>query len=73
MTGLKPRVFKPNPKANEIYKQLYPLYRKVHDAFGTTEWNGNLSDVMKQLIEIRSRVRKRGITVAGTVCLSVHL
>jgi L-ribulokinase len=58
MTGLKPRMFKPNPKAHEIYKELYKLYRKVHDAFGTTDWNGNLFDVMKGLIEIRSRVRK---------------
>jgi L-ribulokinase len=58
MTGLKPRVFKPNPKAHEIYKQLYTLYRKLHDAFGTTGWSGNLSDVMKTLIEIRGRVRK---------------
>ncbi len=58
MTGLKPRVFKPNPKAHAAYQQLYPLYRKLHDAFGTTEWTGNLADVMKKLIEIRSEVRK---------------
>jgi L-ribulokinase len=57
MTGLKPRVFKPNPKAHAVYQQLYPLYRKLHDALGTAEWTGNLSDVMKKLIEIRSRVR----------------
>jgi len=57
MTGLKPKDFKPNPKAHEVYRQLYPLYRKLHDAFGTAEWNGNLSGVMKQLIEIRGRVR----------------
>ncbi len=58
MTGLKPRVFKPNPKAHAVYRELYPLYRKCHDAFGTKDWNGNLYDVMKRLIEIRSRVRK---------------
>jgi len=58
MTGLKPRVFSPNPKAHETYQQLYALYRKLHDAFGTTEWQGNLYDVMKQLIEVRNRVRK---------------
>ena len=57
MTGLKPRVFTPNPKAHAIYKELYSLYRKLHDAFGTTEWNGNLYDVMKRLIEIRNRSR----------------
>ncbi len=58
MTGLKPRVFKPNPKAHETYKELYTLYRKLHDAFGTIEWTGNLHDVMKQLLDIRGRVRK---------------
>ena len=58
MTGLKPRAFPPNPQAHEVYKRLYPLYRKLHDAFGTADWNGNLFDVMKQLIEIRGRVRK---------------
>jgi L-ribulokinase len=58
MTGLKPKIYQPNVRAHEIYKKLYPLYRTLHDAFGTKEWNGNLFDVMKQLIEIRSRVRK---------------
>jgi len=58
MTGLKPKVYRPNPKAHEIYRELYPLYRTLHDAFGTREWSGNLFDVMKQLIEIRGKVRK---------------
>jgi len=58
MTGLKPRVFKPDSKAHATYKELYVLYRKLHDAFGTNGWKGNLFDVMKQLIEIRGRVRK---------------
>jgi len=57
MTGLKPRVFKPDPKAHEIYKELYSLYRKLHDSFGLSEGNGKLYDVMKRLIEIRNRVR----------------
>jgi L-ribulokinase len=57
MTGLKPTVFKPNAKNHATYKQLYALYKQMHDAFGTTTWNGNLHGVMKQLIEIRSRIR----------------
>lgn len=57
MTGLKPTVFKPNAKAHAVYKQLYVLYRKLHDAFGTRDWNGSLYDVMKQLIDIRNRAR----------------
>ncbi|NGO40359.1 ribulokinase [Limisphaera ngatamarikiensis] len=60
MTGLKPRVFQPNPAAHEVYRQLYPLYRTLHDAFGTREWTGNLYDIMKTLLEIRNRAR--GVT-----------
>ena len=58
MTGLKPKVYRPNPKAHATYKQLYALYKQMHDAFGTREWSGNLHGVMKSLIEIRSRVRQ---------------
>jgi len=58
MTGIKPRVFQPKPEAHVVYRELYALYRKLHDALGTKDWNGNLFDVMKPLIEIRSRVRK---------------
>lgn len=58
MTGLKPKVFKPNAKAHATHKELYRLYKELHDAFGTKKWHGNLHGVMKKLIEIRSRVRK---------------
>jgi L-ribulokinase len=58
MTGLKSRVFQPNPAAHAVYKELYSLYRKLHDAFGTQQAAGNLYDVMKQLIEIRNRARR---------------
>jgi len=58
MTGLKATVYKPDPKAHAVYKELYALYKQLHDAFGTKQWNGNLYGVMKKLIEIRSRVRK---------------
>jgi L-ribulokinase len=37
---------------------LYDLYKTLHDAFGTKQWQGNLSHIMKRLIEIRNRVRK---------------
>jgi L-ribulokinase len=60
MTGLKPRVFQPNPAAHEVYRQLYPLYRTLHDAFGTRDWTGNLYNIMKTLLEIRNRAR--GVT-----------
>jgi L-ribulokinase len=58
MTGLKAKVYKPSPKAHAVYKELYVLYKRLHDAFGISEWSGNLYDVMKRLIDIRNRVRK---------------
>jgi L-ribulokinase len=58
MTGLKPRVFKPNPKAHQVYKELYRLYCQLHDAFGTKQGSGQLHNVMKDLIEIRNRARR---------------
>jgi L-ribulokinase len=58
MTGLKPTVYKPNPKAHAVYKKLYALYKQLHDAFGTKGCNGNLHNVMKELIAIRNSVRK---------------
>ena len=57
MTGLKRRVFRPDPTAHQIYQQLYPLYRKLHDVFGTPQGDGNLYGVMKELLQIRNRVR----------------
>ncbi|MFN3409661.1 MAG: ribulokinase [Limisphaerales bacterium] len=58
MTGLKPTVYKPNPKAHAVYKKLYALYRQLHDAFGTQQWSGNLHNVMKELIAVRDAARK---------------
>jgi L-ribulokinase len=58
MTGLKPRFYKPDPKAHETYRELFALYRKLHDAFGTRSGDRNLFDVMKQLLDIRNRARR---------------
>lgn len=57
MTGLKPRVFKPDAKAHAVYRQIYSLYKELHDAFGTETWKGNLHGVMKKLLEIRQKAR----------------
>ena len=58
MTGLKPRVFQPNPKAHAVYRRLYALYKQMHDALGTRNGSGNLYGVMKELLEIRNAARK---------------
>ncbi|HOX07160.1 MAG TPA: ribulokinase [Planctomycetota bacterium] len=57
MTGLKPKVFSPKPSAHETYRKLYALYRQLHDAFGTREWQGNLHNVMKDLLAVRAAAR----------------
>jgi len=58
MTGVKERVFTPNPEAVATYAKLFKVYSDLHDAFGTKEWNGNLGHVMKDLIAIRAEARK---------------
>ena len=58
MTGLKPRGFRPRAAAHRVYREIYPLYRRLHDALGTMDWQGNLYGVMKELLEIRRRVRR---------------
>jgi L-ribulokinase len=58
MTGVKKQVFMPHPPAHAVYKELYALYRTLHDAFGTRAWTGNLHDVMKRLLEVRATARK---------------
>jgi L-ribulokinase len=55
MTGLKARVYKPDPAAHETYKKLYALYRQLHDCFGTTTWRGDCHNVMKELLAIRAK------------------
>jgi L-ribulokinase len=57
MTGTG-KEFVPNEKNHLIYKRLYSLYKQLHDAFGTKEWNGNMFNVMKELLNIRDEVRK---------------
>jgi L-ribulokinase len=57
MTGLKSKVYAPRPAAQAVYAELYPLYRELHDAFGTEPWRGGLHGVMKRLLEIRTRAR----------------
>jgi L-ribulokinase len=40
-----------------VYRELYPLYKQLHDGFGRQDGNGNLYGVMKRLIEIRQKAR----------------
>ena len=57
MTGLKPRIYRPDRKAHAVYRRLYALFGQLHDAFGTPQWRGNCYNVMKDLLAIRGRAR----------------
>ena len=57
MTGVKPQVFRPDRRAQSVYRQLYALYAQLHDAFGTRDGDTSLHDVMKKLLELRARQR----------------
>lgn len=57
MTGVKNVVYRPNPKAVKIYRDLYALYRQLHDAFGMAGTTATLANVMKDLLKIRDAVR----------------
>jgi len=59
MTGVKAKVYRPAKAAAETYARLYPLYRALHDAFGTPAGQGDMYRVMKELIVIRNQVRGR--------------
>ena len=50
MTGVKPKVYRPNKAAAKTYAELYPLYRTLHDAFGTSRLPRQAGPVMKELI-----------------------
>ncbi|MCB1225762.1 MAG: ribulokinase [Verrucomicrobiales bacterium] len=54
-TAVRDVVYQPIPENVAIYQELYTLYRSLHDAFGTADWQGNLHSVMKQLLDLRAR------------------
>ncbi len=57
MTGTG-KTYLPAEENNIVYKKIYSLYRQMHDAFGTEEWNGNMFNVMKELLSIRDEARR---------------
>jgi len=58
MGGVKRTVYRPNIAQHKIYLELYAFYRQLHDAFGTRDWNGNLFNVMKDLLALKDRQRR---------------
>jgi L-ribulokinase len=58
MTGTS-KEFIPIEENHLVYKRLYSLYKQLHDSFGTKDWNGNMFNVMKDLLNIRDEVRRK--------------
>ena len=64
MTGIS-KTYEPNEQNHLVYRKLYKIYKQLHDGFGTKSWNlperqagGNMYNVMKDLLDIRDKVRK---------------
>jgi L-ribulokinase len=56
MCGIKDVTYQPIPENHNVYRQLYPLYKQLHDAFGLRDWSGNLANVMKDLLNIKDSI-----------------
>ncbi len=57
LAGVKEERYLPNQSSVAVYRELYELYKELHDAFGTKTGNQDLSIIMKKLIRIREDAR----------------
>jgi L-ribulokinase len=55
MCGVKAKTYKPIPENHEVYKQIYTLYKQMHDGFAVLSWNGNMINVMKEMLNIKDK------------------
>ena len=55
MCGVKDTVYKPNPENHKVYQQLYTLYKQMHDSFGVADNSADISNIMKDLLEIKEK------------------
>jgi len=58
MCGMKDTTYKLNPENHKVYKQLYLLYKQLHDAFGSESYSGKMANVMKELLDIKDKVNR---------------
>jgi L-ribulokinase len=55
MCGIKDTTFKPIAANHKVYKQLYKLYRRLHDGFGIQGKVLGMGSVMKELLTIKEK------------------
>jgi len=56
MCGFKDVTYKPIAENHAVYKKLYVLYKQLHDALGLKDSSAQLSNVMKNLLNIKDAV-----------------
>ncbi len=59
MTGVREKGYRPRRDEAAVYDELYGLYMRLHDSFGSPSEGANLFNVMKRLIAIRNEAAKR--------------
>lgn len=58
MTGVKDTIYRPDPRAAAVYRELFEIYTALHDAFGGVASDaGAIAGVMPRLMDIRARAR----------------
>jgi L-ribulokinase len=57
MTGLMEKVFNPIPANVRVYERLFQLYLQLHDSFGIRNTHLDLSNVMKELLDLRDQTK----------------
>ena len=57
LSKVRERVYSPIAENVATYKKLFVLYTQLHDGFGTAAGNGNMGNVMKDLIALREATR----------------
>jgi L-ribulokinase len=55
MCGIKETTFKPIAARHKVYKQLYKLYRRLHDGFGIQGKVLGMGNIMKDLLAIKEK------------------
>ncbi len=55
MCGVKETTFEPITENHKVYRQLYALYKQLHDAFGLESFSGKMANVMKELLDIKDK------------------
>ncbi|MEI6646327.1 MAG: ribulokinase [bacterium] len=57
LSKVRERVYSPIAENVATYKKLFVLYTQLHDGFGIAAGNGNMGNVMKDLIALREATR----------------